>query len=124
VPREDGPREDSCFLCFFVCVFVWLHWVFVAAWTFFSCGKQKLLSSYDEQASYCSGLSCCGAQSLGRVGSIVVALSPAACGTFPDQGSNLCLLHWQVDLLSLNHQGSPSEETSCLGLMKVWEEFP
>ena len=26
---------------------------------------------------------------------------------FPDQGSNLCLLHWQADSLPLSHQGSP-----------------
>ena len=26
---------------------------------------------------------------------------------FPDQGSNLCFLHWQVESLPLNHQGSP-----------------
>ena len=30
-----------------------------------------------------------------------------ACGNFPDQGSNLCLLPWQVDSLPLSHQGSP-----------------
>ena len=30
-----------------------------------------------------------------------------ACGIFPDQGLNLCLLHWQADALSLSHQGSP-----------------
>ena len=33
--------------------------------------------------------------------------SSAACGIFPDQGSNLCLLHWWVDSYSLYHQGSP-----------------
>ena len=33
----------------------------------------------------------------------------AACGIFPDQGSNPCLLHWQVDSLPLNHQGSPGK---------------
>ena len=27
-------------------------------------------------------------------------------GIFPTQGSNLCLLHWQVDSLPLSHQGS------------------
>ena len=27
------------------------------------------------------------------------------CGIFPDQGSNPCLLHWQVDYLPLSHQG-------------------
>ena len=30
-----------------------------------------------------------------------------ACGIFLDQGLNPHLLHWQVDSLSLNHQGSP-----------------
>ena len=30
-----------------------------------------------------------------------------ACGIFPDQGSNLCFLHWQVDSLPLSHQESP-----------------
>ena len=24
-------------------------------------------------------------------------VAPTACGTFPDQGSNLCLLHWQAN---------------------------
>ena len=30
-----------------------------------------------------------------------------ACGIFPDQGSNLCPLHWQADSQPLRHQGSP-----------------
>ena len=30
-----------------------------------------------------------------------------ACGIFLDQGSNPCLLHWQVDSLPLSHQESP-----------------
>ena len=44
-------------------------------------------------------------------GSVVVAhgLSrSAACGIFPDQGSNLCPLHWQADSQPLRHQGSPT----------------
>ena len=32
-----------------------------------------------------------------------------ACGVFPQQGSNLCPLRWQVDC-SLDHQGSPTSE--------------
>ena len=32
-----------------------------------------------------------------------------ACGIFPDQGSNLCPLHWQADSQPLRHQGSPSD---------------
>ena len=31
---------------------------------------------------------------------------PIACGIFLDQGSNPCLLHWQVDSLPLNNQGN------------------
>ena len=33
----------------------------------------------------------------------------AACGIFPDQGSNPCPLHWQADSQSLRHQGSPCQ---------------
>ena len=45
-----------------------------------------------------------------RAGSVVVAHGPscsAARGIFPDQGSNLCPLHWQADSQPLRHQGSP-----------------
>ena len=54
-----------------------------------------------------------------RAGSVVVAhgLScSAACGIFPDQGSNPCLLHWQADSQPLRHQGSPKQ--SYLDLMQ------
>ena len=33
------------------------------------------------------------------------------CGVFLDQGSNLCLLHWQVDSLPLSSQGSPAKDS-------------
>ena len=45
-----------------------------------------------------------------HAGSVVVAHGPscsAACGIFPDQGSNPCPLHWQADSQPLCHQGSP-----------------
>ena len=44
-----------------------------------------------------------------RAGSVIVAHGPscsAACGIFPDQGSNPCPLHWQADSQPLRHQGS------------------
>ena len=47
---------------------------------------------------------------LQSAGSVVVAHGPsrsAACGIFPDQGSNPCPLHWQADSQPLRHQGSP-----------------
>ena len=51
-----------------------------------------------------------GAPRLQSTGAIVVAhgLScSTVCGIFPDQGWNLCLLHWQADSLPLSYQGSP-----------------
>ena len=45
-----------------------------------------------------------------HAGSVIVAHGPscsAACGILPDQGSNLCPLHWQADSQPLRHQGSP-----------------
>ena len=45
-----------------------------------------------------------------RAGSVVVAHGPscsAACGIFPDQGSNPCLLDWQADSQPLCRQGNP-----------------
>ena len=45
-----------------------------------------------------------------RAGSVIVAHGPscsAACGIFPDQGSNPCPLHWQADSQPLRPQGSP-----------------
>ena len=45
-----------------------------------------------------------------RAGSAVVAHGPscsAACGIFPDQGSNPCPLHWQADSQPLRHKGNP-----------------
>ena len=47
---------------------------------------------------------------LWSTGLVVVVLSLScseACGIFPGQGSNPCLLHWQVGSLPLSHQGSP-----------------
>ena len=97
---------------------------------FSSCGgKTRALSSYSTWASRCCGFSWCGAWALGvqalmvvACGSVAVACGlwstgsvvvehglccPAAYGVFPDQGSNLCLLHWQADSFPLSHQGRP-----------------
>ena len=61
------------------------------------------------RASHCRGLSL---QSTGsrHTGSVVVAHGPscsAACGIFPDRGSNPCPLHQQADSQPLRRQGSP-----------------
>ena len=92
--------------------------IFGCAWSsllwglFSSSGKWGQLSSCDVQASHCDGFSCCGAQSLGRKPSIVVACGlkradsvvvakglscSTSCGIFMNQGLNRYPLHWQVD---------------------------
>ena len=70
------------------------------------CGLLIVAASLVEVA--CGLNSCCSGSSRVK-GSAAVphGLScSTACGIFPDQGSNLCLLHWQVDSLSLSHEGS------------------
>ena len=44
---------------------------------------------------------------LSNCGSQLWPSCSAACGIFPDQGSNPCPLHWQADSQPLRHQGSP-----------------
>ena len=95
------------------------------AGVFSSYGEWRLLSSCGVQASHFSGFCCCRAQSsvvvvnglshwdswalentvskLWHMG--LVAPRQLRSGIFPDQGLNPCLLHWQVDSLSLSHQG-------------------
>ena len=61
---------------------------------FSSCSKQELLWLQ------CVGLSCSGAQTLGAQASAVADRGlrcSVAHGSFQDQGSNPCPLHWQTD---------------------------
>ena len=93
-------RAGISFLNYYLFIYFQLCWVFVAVWAFFSsCGKQGLLSRHGARASQCGGFSC-GTLALGHVGYSLCgaqACWPVACGTFLDQGSNLCPLHWQMD---------------------------
>ena len=80
-------------------------------------GLSLVVASGGHSSSRCAGLSLSRPlllRSTGsrRAGSAIVAHGPshsAACGIFPDQGSNLCPLHWQADSQPLRHQGSPSD---------------
>ena len=47
---------------------------------FSSCSEWRLLSSCGVQASYCSGFSCCQAQTVGHTGFRVVARGLRSCG--------------------------------------------
>ena len=96
---------------------------------FSSCGERGLLYSCSALAphwvaslcraqalrcrgfsSWSRGLSSCSSQALEHR---LTSCGPRhffseACGIFQDQGSNPCLLQWQVDSLPLSHQGSPT----------------
>ena len=112
-PAETmGHREEFFFLIFTLYLFIyfWLRWVFVSVR-----GLSLVVASGGHSSSRCAGLSLSRPLFLRstcskRAGSVVVAHRPscsAACGIFPDQGSNPCPLHWQADSQPLRHQGSP-----------------
>ena len=90
--------------------FLWLYWVFVSVQ-----GLSLVVASKGHSSSRCAGLSLSRPlllRSTGsrRAGSVTAAHGTscsAACGIFPDQGSNPCALHWQADSQPLHHQGSP-----------------
>ena len=98
------------FLFLFLIFIYWLCWVFVSVR-----GLSLVAASGGHSSSRCAGLSLSWPlllRSTGsrRAGSVVVAHGPscsAACGIFPDQGSNPCPLHQQADSQPLRHQGSP-----------------
>ena len=91
-------------------IYLWLCWVFVSVR-----GLSLAVASGGHSSSRCMGLSLSQpllSRSTGsrRAGSVIVAHGPscsAACGIFPDQGSNPYPLHWQADSQPLRHQGSP-----------------
>ena len=95
---------------FFFNIYFWLCWVFVSV-----LGLSLVAASGGHSSSRCTGLSLSQLlllRSTGSrcAGSAVVAHGPScsvACGILPDQGSNLCPLHWQADSQPLCHQGSP-----------------
>ena len=125
----------SCFLKIFMYLFyLWLCWVFTAAWGFLWLQWPKaalelwctdfslwLLLLCREWALGHMGFSGCGSQSLEhRLNSVAHRLScSAACGIFPDQVSNPRLLHWQADSLPLNQQGSPVQTLNCVACFLI-----
>ena len=122
IPREYIPRDHfrkewfilffffNLYLFIYLFIYLWLCWVFVSLW-----GLSLVVASRGHPSSRCAGLSLSRPlllRSTGsrRTGSVVVAHGPSrsvACGIFPDQGSNLCPLHWQADSPPLCHQEAP-----------------
>ena len=90
-------------------IYFWLCWVFVSVQ-----GLSLVAARGGHSSSRCMGLSLSQPLLLWSTGSrrtclVVVAHGPscsAACGIFPDQGSNPCPLNWQADSQQLRHQGS------------------
>ena len=102
---------NSLFTLFiYLFIYFWLCWVFVSVR-----GLSPVAASGGHSSLRCAGLSLSWPlllRSTGsrRAGSVIVAHGAscsAACGIFPDQGSNPCPLHWQADSQPLRHQGSP-----------------
>ena len=93
------------FIYLFIYYF-WLCWVFVSVR-----GLSLVAASGGRSSSQCASLSLSRPLLLRSTGSVVVAHGPsrfAACGIFPDQGSNPCPPHWQADSQPLRHQRSPN----------------
>ena len=101
---------STFFLTYYLFIYLWLCWVFASAR-----GPSLVVASGGHSSLRCVGLSPSRPlllRSTGsrRTGSVIVAHGPscsAACGIFPDQGSNPCPPHWQADSQPLRHQGSP-----------------
>ena len=93
---------------FYLFIYFWLRWVFVAVHGLFSSCVQRgllfvavrrlLLVMASLVAAH--GLQVCGLQQLWHQSSVVVVRGPScsmAYGFFLDQGLNPCPLHWQAD---------------------------
>ena len=99
-------RDGTCAPCIARQIFFLMYLLFLPAlglhcyvWVFSSCSKQRLLSSCHVWASLVAEHGLQGAWTSAAVAhglsSCVVQVScPAARGLFPDQGWNLCRLHW------------------------------
>ena len=113
--KSEGKfgRTRQCIvqlLFIYLFIYLWLCWVFISVR-----GPSLVVASGGHSSSRCAGLSPSRPLSLRstgsrRAGSVIAAHGPscsAACGIFPDQGSNPRPLHWLVDSQPLRHQGSP-----------------
>ena len=114
---HNGNEEIGWTILFFLKNFTYLFiYLFLAvlglrfcARAFSSCGERGPLF-IAVRGPLTIAASLVGSTGSRCAGSVVVVhgLScSAACGIFPDQGSNLCPLNWQADSQPLRHQGSP-----------------
>ena len=104
------------FFLFLKKLFIYLF-IFGCVGSLFLCeGFSLVAASGGHSSSRCAGLSLLRPlllRSTGsrRAGSAIVAHGPncsAGRGILPDQGPNLCPLHWPADSQPLRHQGNPN----------------
>ena len=122
----SSPLPIFFFNFIYLFIYLWLCWVYVSVR-----GLSLLAASGGHSSSRCAGPSLSRPLLLWstgsrRAGSVIVAHGPscsAACGIFPDQGSNPSPLHWQADSQPLRHQGNPTfaHFLSCLSVVDLWE---
>ena len=114
-----GFLSCVCFFSFFENTYFWLHRVFIAVLELLPVVENRGCSLWRRGHFSLRQLLSLRAQALGahglrRCSSRVPEhrlRRPVARGILPDQGSNPCLLPWQVDSLPLNQQGSPTQGT-------------
>ena len=103
IPHPVGSLSIYVFFLnkfIYLFIYFWLCWVFVSVQRL-----SPVAASGGHSSSRCAGLSLSRPLPLWstgsrRAGSVVVAHGPscsAACGIFPDRGTNPCSLHWQAD---------------------------
>ena len=118
-------------------MYIFLHFIYLLL--IFGCAGSSLMHvgfSLVAEIGGCSLLAMCrlliaaaslvAAPRLHSTGSVVVARwisCSAAGGILLDQGSNLCLLHWQVGSLPLSPQGSPGMFVLYSILLCSWREL-
>ena len=93
----DGPGWSPLLNFLKKYLFIWLCWVLVAARAFLELWRTGFSLRW----------LLCGSRALGSVLVATGVSCSLAWDIFPDQGSNLCLLHWQEDSWPLSHWGSP-----------------
>ena len=103
--------------------FIYLFTFGCAEFSLLSEGFSLVMVSRDYSELWFMGFSLQSLLLLQLMDSVVVAhdlICPVARGIFPEQGLNPCPLHWQVDSLTLDHQGSPLLSFSGEVLLPIW----
>ena len=101
-------KSKTFLCCFFKNSFIYLCIIFGCAESLLLCGLFPFVASGGRSVVAVASLVEGGLRGMPASARAARGLSCSAIrGIFPDQGSNPCLLHWQVDSPPLSYQGSP-----------------